>query len=196
MTTHHPMVGGASRLTTASTGAPPSRVDIRARPVLEKNILSALDSLYTAVRPHLEAEIRQAREDNYIAPVPEAFSDAPEPHGPGIPLFGWRLTRRVSSDSAWEDVLDVALWNSSIAIGDWSGLYDQIDEIQQDGFTDLLHHHGVPAVRHVQEAPHLPSPAPARNLDHSRRRWRRPCMCGDRDRTVLSGVPNRLVHRR
>ncbi|MFB7853560.1 hypothetical protein ACFC34_42160 [Streptomyces sp. NPDC056053] len=43
-------------------------------------------------------------------------------------------------------MLDVALWNSSIAIGDWSGLYDQIDEIQQDGFTDLLHHHGVPTV--------------------------------------------------
>ncbi|WP_331735636.1 hypothetical protein [Streptomyces sp. NBC_00057] len=116
------------------------------RPALEKSILSALASLHAAVRPHLEAEIRQARPDNYTAPVPEAFSHTPEPHGPGLPLFGWRLMHQVSPESVWDDTLDVALWNSSMAIGDWSGMYDHIDEVRQGGFTDLLRRHGVPAV--------------------------------------------------
>ncbi|MFJ8405770.1 hypothetical protein ACIQ9K_35585 [Streptomyces microflavus] len=116
------------------------------RPALKKNILSALDRLQGALRPHLEAEIREGRDDDYTALVPEAFCDAPEPYGAGIPLFGWRILHPVTPETTWEDTLDIALWNSSIAIGDWSGHYDHVDEISLDGFTRLLRHHGIPAV--------------------------------------------------
>lgn len=116
------------------------------RPVLEKNILNALDDLYAALRPHLESDIRQARADNYTAPVPETFSDTPEPHGGGLPLFGWRLIHPVSPASTWDDVLDVALWNSSTMLDDWLERYNHIDEARMDGFVELLRRHGVPAL--------------------------------------------------
>ncbi|WP_331756485.1 hypothetical protein [Streptomyces microflavus] len=115
------------------------------RPLLEKSILSALDCLQGALRPHLEEEIREGRGDDYAALVPEAFSDAPEPHGPGIPLFGWRILHPVAPETTWDDTVDIALWNSSLAM-DWSGHYDHIDEVRRDGFTALLHRHDVPAV--------------------------------------------------
>ncbi|MCX5396124.1 hypothetical protein [Streptomyces sp. NBC_00102] len=116
------------------------------RPLLERNILAALDRLQGALRPHLEAEIRDSRGDDYTAGVPEAFSDAPERHGPGIPLFGWRILYPVTPETTWDDTLDVALWNSSLAIEEWSHHYDHIDEVRQDGFASLLRRHDVPAV--------------------------------------------------
>ncbi|WP_406489657.1 hypothetical protein OH736_45450 (plasmid) [Streptomyces sp. NBC_01650] len=33
----------------------------------------------------------------------------------------------MSPESVCDETLDVALWNSSMAIGDWSGMYDDID---------------------------------------------------------------------
>ncbi|MFF4858627.1 hypothetical protein ACFY2N_27465 [Streptomyces rubiginosohelvolus] len=116
------------------------------RALLERKVLRALDSLQSALRPHLEAEIRAARGDDYTALTPEAFSGTPEPHGAGIPLFGWRILHLVTPETTWEDTLDIALWNSSMALGDWSGYYDHIDEVRQDGFTSLLREEDVPAV--------------------------------------------------
>ncbi|MEV7906638.1 hypothetical protein [Streptomyces anulatus] len=116
------------------------------RPVLEKNILNALDDLYAVLRPHLEADIRLARADNYTAPVPQTFSDTPEPHGTGLPLFGWRLIHSVSPASVWDGMLDVALWNSSVALYDWLDEYDHIGEVRMDGFIELLRRHDVSAV--------------------------------------------------
>lgn len=116
------------------------------RALLEENILRALDGLQSALRPHLEAEIRARRGDDYAALVPEAFSDAPEPHGSGIPLFGWRILHPVNPETTWDDTLDIALWNSSMALGDWSGTYDHIREVRGDGFASLLRNHDVPAV--------------------------------------------------
>ncbi|MYW09988.1 hypothetical protein GT034_16750 [Streptomyces sp. SID2563] len=117
------------------------------RPLLEKNILNALDSLHEAVRPHLEAEIREVRGEDYTAVVPQAFMESPEPYGAGVPLFGWRILHPVTPDSTWDDTLDVALWSTSIAVGGWAGSYDHIDEVRADGFTALLRRHNVPAHR-------------------------------------------------
>lgn len=80
-----------------------------------------------------------------------AFSPRPwcAPCCPGRPLprrESWRLMHRVSPEPVWDDTLDVALWNSSMVIGDWSGMYDHIDEVRQGGFADLLRRHGVAAM--------------------------------------------------
>ncbi|MDX3066444.1 hypothetical protein PV518_30430 [Streptomyces sp. ND04-05B] len=72
------------------------------REVLEAGVLAALDDLHTALRPVLEAEIREVRPD-YTAAVPQSFREEPEPYGPGMPVFGWRLLHPVGPDTTWED---------------------------------------------------------------------------------------------
>lgn len=119
------------------------------RPGLEKRILGALDDLHTAVRTVLEEDIRTFRSDGsdgYTAPVPEAFCEAPELHCAGIPLFGWRVLHQLTAGTTWEDTVDPATWNSSLAIGGWSGDFDHIDAVRLEGFAELLHRHGVPVV--------------------------------------------------
>ncbi|MFB8143465.1 hypothetical protein [Streptomyces parvus] len=119
------------------------------RPGLEKRIFGALDDLHTAVRTVLEEDIRTLRSDgsdDYTAPVPEAFCEAPERHGAGIPLFGWRVLHPVTAGTTWEDTVDPATWNSSEVIGGWSGDFDHIDVVRPEGFAGLLRRCGVPIV--------------------------------------------------
>ncbi|MFI1510203.1 hypothetical protein [Streptomyces sp. NPDC020597] len=115
------------------------------REMLEAGVLAALDDLHTVVRPVLEAEIREVRPD-YTAAVPQSFREEPEPHGPGMPVFGWRLLHAVGPDTTWEDTRDTAVWNTSQTMSGWLGYYDHVPELQRTGLADLLRKHGVPVV--------------------------------------------------
>ncbi|WP_434600185.1 hypothetical protein [Streptomyces sp. A5-4] len=117
----------------------------QARDHLEAGVLAALDNLHEAVRPVLEAEIREARPD-YNAPVLQSFREEPEPHGPGMPVFGWRILHPVGPETTWGDTVDTAAWNSSLTMSGWLDYYDHVPELQPTGFTQLLRRHGVPAV--------------------------------------------------
>jgi hypothetical protein len=115
------------------------------RQAVQKGVLAALDELHAAVRPVLEGEIRQFQ-TGYTAPVPEPFQEAPEPHGPGLPVFGWRIVHPVSPETTWDDTVDTATWNTSMTMSGWTGEYEHISELQQSGFAQLLRRHGVPAL--------------------------------------------------
>ncbi|WP_331745270.1 hypothetical protein OG245_37385 (plasmid) [Streptomyces sp. NBC_01116] len=115
------------------------------RDALEAGVLAALDDLHTVIRPVLEAEIRKVRPD-YTAAVPQPFREEPEPHGPGLPVFGWRLLHPVGPDTTWEDTRDTAAWNTSQTMVSWLGYYDHVPELQQAGLADLLRKHDVPVV--------------------------------------------------
>ncbi len=115
------------------------------RDLLDAGVLAALNDLHTAVRPVLEAEIRKVRPD-YTAAVPQSFREEPEPHGPGMPLFGWRLLHHVGSDTTWEDTRDTATWNTSQTMSSWLGYYAHVPELKPAELARLLRHHGVPAV--------------------------------------------------
>lgn len=95
------------------------------REALEAGVLAALDDLHAAVRPVLEAEIREVRPD-YTAAVPQSFREEPEPHGPGMPVLGWRLLHPVGPDTTWEDTRDTAAWNTSQTMSGWLGYYDHV----------------------------------------------------------------------
>ncbi|KEF04860.1 hypothetical protein ADK47_16530 [Streptomyces rimosus subsp. rimosus] len=114
------------------------------RSLLDKRVLAALDDLHTAVRPVLEADIRQVR-PAYTAPVLHSFREEPEPYGPGMPVFGWRILHPVTSDTTWEDTVDTATWNSSVTMSGWLDDYDHIPELRPTGFAQLLRQHGIPA---------------------------------------------------
>ncbi|MGA5564321.1 NAD-dependent epimerase/dehydratase family protein [Streptomyces platensis] len=115
------------------------------RDSLEAGVLAALDDLHAAVRPVVEAEIREAR-PNYTAPTLQSFREKPEQHGPGMPAFGWRILHQVDQDTTWEVTIDAATWNSSQTMSGWLGYYDHVPELQPAGLARLLHQHGVPAV--------------------------------------------------
>ncbi|MFF1546018.1 hypothetical protein [Streptomyces sp. NPDC058291] len=115
------------------------------RESLEAGVLAALDDLHTVIRPVLEAEIREFRPD-YTAAVPQSFREEPEPYGPGMPVFGWRLLHPVGPDTTWEDTRDTAAWNTSQTMSGWLGYYDHVPELQRTGLVDLLRKHGVPVV--------------------------------------------------
>ncbi|WP_331752689.1 hypothetical protein OG440_40360 (plasmid) [Streptomyces sp. NBC_00637] len=115
------------------------------RELLETGALAALDDLHTVVRPVLEAEIREVRPD-YTAAVLQSFREEPEPHGPGMPVFGWRLLHPVGPDTTWEDTRDTAAWNSSQTMSGWLHYYDRVPELQRTGLASLLRKHGVPTV--------------------------------------------------
>ncbi|MEU3226801.1 hypothetical protein ABZ695_27075 [Streptomyces sp. NPDC006976] len=112
--------------------------------LLEAGVLAALDDLHTAVRPVLEADVRKVRPD-YTAAVPHSFREEPEPHGAGMPLFGWRLLHPVGPDTTWEDTRDTAAWNFSETMSGL-GYYDHVPELRAAELARLLRHHGVPAV--------------------------------------------------
>ncbi|MFE7114309.1 hypothetical protein ACFU99_02645 [Streptomyces sp. NPDC057654] len=115
------------------------------REVLESGVLAALDTLHTALRPALEAQIREVCPD-YTAAVPQPFREEPEPHGPGMPLFGWRLLHPVGPDTTWEETVDTATWNSSTTMCGWLGFDDGIPELQPAELARLLRRHDVPAL--------------------------------------------------
>lgn len=115
------------------------------RDSLEAGMLAALDDLHTAVRPVLEAEVREARPD-YTALALRSFREEPEQHGPGMPVFGWRLLHSVGPDTTWEDTVDTAAWNSSQTMHGWLDYYDHVPELQPTGLVRLLRQHGIPAV--------------------------------------------------
>ncbi|MFZ3573818.1 hypothetical protein ACOKM5_43530 [Streptomyces sp. BH097] len=115
------------------------------RQAMQTQVLAALDELHAALRPVLETKIR-AHQPSYTAPVPESFHEDPEPHGPGLPLFGWRIIHPVSGETTWEETVDVATWNTSLAMSGWLGEYDHIVELKQVGFVRLLQRHKVSAV--------------------------------------------------
>ncbi|MFM9452488.1 hypothetical protein [Streptomyces europaeiscabiei] len=115
------------------------------RELLETGVLAALDDLHTVIRPVLEAEIREVRPD-YTAAVLQSFREEPEPHGPGMPVFGWRLLHPVGPDTTWEDTRDTAAWNSSQTMVGWNDYYDHVPELQRPGLAGLLRKHGVPSV--------------------------------------------------
>lgn len=115
------------------------------RESLEAGVLAALDDLHAVIRPVLEAEIREFRPD-YTAAVPQPFREEPEPHGPGMPVFGWRLLHPAGPDTTWEDTCDTAVWNTSQTMVSWLGYYDHVPELQQTGLADLLRKHDVPVV--------------------------------------------------
>lgn len=117
----------------------------RGREMLGAGVLAALDDLHTVIRPVLEAEIREVRPD-YTAAVPQSFREEPEPYGPGMPVFGWRLLHPVGPDTTWEDTRDTAAWNTSQTMAGWLGYYDHVPELQQAGLADLLRKHDVPVV--------------------------------------------------
>ncbi|MGW2769304.1 hypothetical protein [Streptomyces sp. NPDC001275] len=112
---------------------------------LEAGVLAALDDLHRALRPVLEAEIRKPRPD-YTAPVPQSFHEKPEPNGPGMPVFGWRLLHPVGPDTTWEDTVDTATWNTSQTMSGVLDYYDSVPELQPAGLARLLRQHDVPAV--------------------------------------------------
>ncbi|MFE2943351.1 hypothetical protein ACFXKG_30505 [Streptomyces sp. NPDC059255] len=114
------------------------------RDLLEAGVLAALDDLHTAVRPVLEAEIREVRPD-YTAAVPQSFREEPEAHGAGMPLFGWRLLHQVGPDTTWKDTCDTATWNTSQTMSGL-GYYDHVPELKPAELARLLRYHGVPAV--------------------------------------------------
>ncbi|MCP3771245.1 MULTISPECIES: hypothetical protein [unclassified Streptomyces] len=115
------------------------------RDLLGAGVLAALDDLHTAVRPVLEAEVRKVRPD-YTAAVLHSFREEPEPNGPGMPMFGWRLLHPVGPDTSWEDTRDTAAWNTSQTMSDWLGYYDHVPELQPTALVRLLRQHDVPAV--------------------------------------------------
>lgn len=115
------------------------------RESLEAGVLAALDDLHAVIRPVLEAEICEFRPD-YTAAVPQPFREEPEPHGPGMPVFGWRLLHPAGPDTTWEDTRDTAVWNTSQTMVSWLGYYDHVPELQQTGLADLLRKHDVPVV--------------------------------------------------
>ncbi|MEU7384145.1 MULTISPECIES: hypothetical protein [unclassified Streptomyces] len=115
------------------------------RESMEAGVLAALDDLHTAVRPVLEAEIREVRPD-YTAAVLQSFREEPEPHGPGMPVFGWRLLHPVGPDTSWEDTRDTAAWNTSQTMSDWLDYYDHVPELKPTALVRLLRQHNVPAV--------------------------------------------------
>lgn len=108
-------------------------------------VLAALHDLHSALRPVLEAEIRKVRPD-YTASVPQPFHEEPELHGPGMPVFGWRLLHAVGPDTTWEDTVDTATWNTSQAMSGVLDYYDHVPELQRAELARLLSQHDVPAV--------------------------------------------------
>ncbi|MGW6016021.1 hypothetical protein [Streptomyces sp. NPDC055210] len=115
------------------------------REVLEAGALAALDDLHTVIRPVLEAEIRKIR-PGYTAAVLQSFREEPEPNGPSMPVFGWRLVHPVGPDTTWEDTCDAAAWNTSQTMVGWLSYYDHVPELQLTELAGLLRKHGVPTV--------------------------------------------------
>ncbi|MFE1499830.1 hypothetical protein ACFW89_32685 [Streptomyces albidoflavus] len=111
---------------------------------MSENVLAALDLLHSAIRPVIEAEVRKFRPD-YTAATLEAFREAPEPHGTGIPVFGWRTFHAVEPDTAWMEAIDTAAWNSSVVLDNWDGEY-AIPELEPVPLANLLRQHCVPLV--------------------------------------------------
>ncbi|MEV0267084.1 hypothetical protein AB0I49_37880 [Streptomyces sp. NPDC050617] len=115
------------------------------REALVTGVLAALDTLHAALRPALEADIREVCPD-YTAPVPQPFREEPERHGSGVPLFGWRLLHPVGPDTTWEETVDTAMWNSSMTMCGWLDFTDGIPELQPAELARLLRRHDVPAL--------------------------------------------------
>ncbi|MEU4729611.1 hypothetical protein [Streptomyces sp. NPDC023588] len=112
---------------------------------LQKGVLSVLDALHTVIRPLTEARVREVRPD-YTAAVLESFSEPPEPHGPGTPVFGWRTFHSIGPDTTWDDTIDTATWNSSLAMSSWIGEFDDVPELQTPHLFRTLRNHNVPVV--------------------------------------------------
>lgn len=115
------------------------------RDAYESGVLTALDDLHATLRPILEAEVRDVRPD-YHAAVLRSFREEPERHGPGMPVFGWRVLHPVSPETTWEDTVDAAAWNSSLTMSSWPDHYDHVPALQPTRLAQLLRDHGVPAV--------------------------------------------------
>ncbi|MGY3341080.1 hypothetical protein ACVW0K_007273 [Streptomyces filamentosus] len=112
---------------------------------LRAGVLSALDALHTVIRPLTEAHVREFRPD-YTAPVLESFSEAPEPHGAGAPVFGWRTFHHIEPDTTWDDTIDTATWNSSLALSRWLGDFDGVHDLEAPQLARVLRDRGVPVV--------------------------------------------------
>lgn len=148
--------------------------------LLEAGVLAALDDLHTVLRPVLEAEIRKVRPD-YTAPVLRPFREEPELHGPGMPVFGWRLLHPVDTDTTWEDTVDTAAWNSSQTMSGWLDYHDHVPELQTSGLARLLRQHDVPAML----CAHCGTPITDRHP-----RWTGIWITPDRDFGPLCGNPH------
>ncbi|MFJ3099060.1 hypothetical protein [Streptomyces hydrogenans] len=112
---------------------------------LRAGVLSTLDALHAVIRPLMEAPIREVRPD-YTAAVLESFSEPPEPHGAGAPVFGWRTFHRIEPDTTWDETIDTATWNSSLALSSWVGEFDDVRELQAPELARALRDRGVPVV--------------------------------------------------
>jgi hypothetical protein len=75
-----------------------------------------------------------------------SFHEAPEPNGPGTPVFGWRTFHSVGPDTTWDDTIDTATWNSSTMMSSFIGDSDDVRELQPLQLARLLREHGVPVV--------------------------------------------------
>ncbi|UXY33231.1 hypothetical protein [Streptomyces sp. HUAS TT20] len=115
------------------------------RDQLHTGVLAALAALHTVIRPIVEAGVRKVRPD-YTAAVLESFHEAPEPNGPGTPVFGWRTFHSVGPDTTWDDTIDTATWNSSTMMSGLVGDSDDVPELQPPQLARLLHDHGVPVI--------------------------------------------------
>ncbi|AJF70417.1 hypothetical protein [Streptomyces vietnamensis] len=111
---------------------------------MSEDVLAVLDVLQSAIRPVVEAEVRKFRPD-YTAATLEAFREAPEPHGTGMPVFGWRTFHAVEPDTTWLEAIDTAAWNSSIALDNWHR-ENAIPELEPAPLANLLRRHDVPLV--------------------------------------------------
>ncbi|MFF9336915.1 MULTISPECIES: hypothetical protein [Streptomyces] len=115
------------------------------REQLHTGVLAALDALHTVIRPIVEAGVRKVRPD-YTAAVLESFHEAPEPNGPGTPVFGWRTFHSIGPDTTWEATIDAATWNSSTMMSGLIGDADDVPELQPLQLVRLLREHGVPVI--------------------------------------------------
>ncbi|MFJ3505768.1 hypothetical protein [Streptomyces sp. NPDC090135] len=112
---------------------------------LHTAVLAALDALHTVIRPVVEADVR-GFQAGYTAAVLESFQEAPEPHGPGTPVFGWRTFHSVAPDTTWDDTIDTATWNSSTMMSGFLGDSGSVPELQPHRLARLLRGHGVPVI--------------------------------------------------
>ncbi|MER8235805.1 hypothetical protein [Streptomyces sp. NPDC094049] len=117
----------------------------KAQEQLQEGVLSVLDALHAVLRPLTEARVREVRPD-YTAAVLESFREAPELHGPGTPVFGWHTFHSIGPDTTWEDTIDTATWNSSLAMSSWIGEFDDVPELQIPQLVRRLRDHDVPVV--------------------------------------------------
>ncbi|MDV5143190.1 hypothetical protein R1T08_02410 [Streptomyces sp. SBC-4] len=115
------------------------------RDELHTGVLAALDVLHTVIRPITETDVRNFQ-PGYTAAVLESFQEAPEPHGPGTPVFGWRTFHSVGPNTTWDDTVDTATWNSSTMMSGFLGDSDDVPELQPLQLARLLRDHGVPVI--------------------------------------------------